>query len=51
VSIPQPDPGKIFESEIPVRHSGLTNIVGVSSGRTQYEINSGEHLFSTTLFR
>jgi hypothetical protein len=47
VAIPEPDPDKILEGEIPVRQSVLVKEIGVTSGRTQFEIPSGEYIFSS----
>jgi len=47
VSLPQPDPDKVFENNIPVKKSDLVKIVSVSSGRTSCEIPSGKYIFST----
>jgi alpha-L-rhamnosidase len=47
VSIPQSDPDKVFENNIPVKQSELVKIVSVSSGKTSCEIPSGKYIFST----
>lgn len=49
VSIPQTNPDKIFENGILIKQSKLVRIIGVSSGRLQCEVPSGEYNFRTTL--
>lgn len=51
VAIPQPDPDKILEGEIPVRQSIQVKEIGVTSGKTQFEILSGEYIFSSPINR
>ena len=47
VAIPQADPGKITESDLPVRQSKDIGNIKVSDGRTLCEISSGEYIFKS----
>ena len=45
VAVPQSDPDKILENNIPVRQSEAVKKTEVSSGKTYCEISSGEYIF------
>jgi hypothetical protein len=50
VAIPQIDPDKVLESNQPVKLSKDIKYIKINSGRTFYEISSGEYTFKTSFF-
>jgi hypothetical protein len=49
VLIPQSDPGKITENDIPVSSSEYIRSVGIQNHKTRCEVASGEYVFKTSL--
>jgi hypothetical protein len=47
VAIPQADPGKITESDIPIRDLKEVKIINEPNGKTLCEISSGKYIFKT----
>jgi hypothetical protein len=47
VSIPQPDPEKITESDKPIREASSVKLLTVKNGKTICEIGSGNYIFKT----